>query len=94
MNLLSQGEGALFGDPSSNRARQFFAGKPRALTDKVMTVREAVSRFVHDGDYFASGGFGCSRIATAVLHEIHASSHRHLSAIGYSLDLADSRQPN
>jgi len=31
-----------------------------------MTVSEAVSRFIHDGDYIASGGFGGVRIATAV----------------------------
>ncbi len=84
MDLLSQGEGALFGDPSSNRARQFFADKPRALTDKVMTVREAVGRFVHDGDYFASGGFGCSRIATSVLHEIVRQGKQRLQFAGHT----------
>ncbi|HWG46001.1 MAG TPA: CoA-transferase, partial [Gemmataceae bacterium] len=67
MDILSQGDGALLGDPSADHARQFFAKKPRALTDKVMTVAEAVRRFVHDGDYFASGGFGCARIPTAIL---------------------------
>ncbi len=64
----SQGE--LFTSPDADEARAFFAQKSRAMTDKRMSVSEAVSRFVHDGDYFASGGFGGVRIATAVLHEI------------------------
>ena len=28
-------DGALFNDPSANRAREFFATRPRALTDKL-----------------------------------------------------------
>jgi glutaconate CoA-transferase, subunit A len=84
MDILSRGEGALFGDPSANQARQFFAGKPRALTDKVMPVAEAVRRFIHDGDYFASGGFGCARIPTAVLHEILRQGRQRLQFAGHT----------
>ncbi|HZV05137.1 MAG TPA: CoA-transferase [Gemmataceae bacterium] len=84
MDILSQGDGALLGDPSSDGARQFFAGKPRALTDKVMTVAEAVRRFVQDGDYFASGGFGCVRIPTAVLHEILRQGRQDLRFAGHT----------
>ena len=61
---------ALFSRPDSDAARAAFAQKPRGLVDKVMTVTEAVQRFVRDGDYFASGGFGVNRIPTAILHEI------------------------
>jgi glutaconate CoA-transferase subunit A len=64
----SQGE--LFSPPDIDAAREFFAQKSRAMTDKRMSVSEAVSQFIHDGDYFASGGFGGVRISTAVLHEI------------------------
>ena len=35
-----------------------------------MTVKEAVEKFVHDGDYLAIGGFGANRIPAAVVHEI------------------------
>src|SRR5262249_10454778 len=69
MDTLSRGTGALFADPSANRAREYFATKPRALVNKVTTVAEAVARLVHDGDYLAVGGFGCARIPTAVVHE-------------------------
>jgi glutaconate CoA-transferase subunit A len=84
MDILSRGEGALFSDPSADRARQFFATKPRALTDKVLTVAQAVRRFVHDGDYFASGGFGCARIPTAVLHEILRQGRQRLRFAGHT----------
>ena len=43
MDILSRGDGALFTDPSADRARQFFAAKPRALTDKLTTVADAVA---------------------------------------------------
>lgn len=84
MDILSQGKGALFSDPSADHARQFFAAKPRALTDKVTTVSEAVRRFVGDGDYFASGGFGCARIPTAVLHEILRQGRQSLRFAGHT----------
>ena len=84
MDILSRGDGTLFGDPSADRARQFFADKPRALTDKVMNVAEAVRRFVHDGDYFASGGFGCARIPTAILHEILRQGRQGLRFAGHT----------
>lgn len=84
MDILSRGDGALFGDPSADHARQFFLEKPRALVDKMMPVAEAVRRFVHDGDYFASGGFGCARIPTAVLHEILRQGRQRLQFAGHT----------
>jgi glutaconate CoA-transferase subunit A len=84
MEMFSQGSGALFTDPSADRARQFFATKPRALTDKVTTVADAVARFVHDGNYLAVGGFGCDRIPTAVLHEILRQGRQNLALAGHT----------
>lgn len=78
------GTGALFSDPSANSARAFFAGKPRALTDKVTTVADAVSRLVRDGDYLAVGGFGCDRIPTAVVHEIVRQGKQELRFAGHT----------
>lgn len=84
MNVLSRGEGPLFNDPSADRARDFFATKPRALIDKLMPVAEAVRRFVHDGDYLAIGGFGADRIPTAVLHEILRQGRQELRFAGHT----------
>src|SRR5438309_282983 len=84
MNPLSQGTGALFADPSADRAREAFAGKPRALTDKVTTVADAVARLVHDGDYLAIGGFGADRLPTAVVHEILRQGQQNLRFAGHT----------
>jgi glutaconate CoA-transferase subunit A len=84
MNPLPQGDGVLFTDPSANRAREFFANKPRALTDKVTSVADAVSRLVKDRDYLAVGGFGSDRIPTAVVHEILRQGKQSLDFAGHT----------
>jgi glutaconate CoA-transferase subunit A len=84
MQVLSQGSGELFTDPSADKARAFFAGKPRALVDKVTTVEEAVRRLVLDGDYLATGGFGADRISTAVIHEILRQRRQNLGFSGHT----------
>jgi glutaconate CoA-transferase subunit A len=84
MQPLRQGEGPLFADPSAEHARAFFAQKPRALTDKVTTVSEAVRRLVHDRDYLAIGGFGADRLPTAVCHEIVRQNQQELTVAGHT----------
>lgn len=74
-------QGELFTSPDVDEARAFFAQKSRAMTDKRMSVEEAVRRFIHPGDYFASGGFGGVRISTAILHEI---VRQRISGLGFS----------
>jgi glutaconate CoA-transferase subunit A len=81
---IEAGQGPLLGNPDCEAARAAFRGKPRAMTDKVMTVAEAVARFVADGDYLASGGFGGDRIATAALHEIVRQKRQNLSFAGHT----------
>lgn len=81
---LSRGEGALFCDPSADHAREFFAAKPRAMTDKVMTVAEAVRTLVHDADYLAIGGFGAARLPTAVVHEIVRQRRQEMRFAGHT----------
>lgn len=81
-DIVPQGE--LFTSPDVDAARAFFAQKSRAMTDKRMSVAEAVNRFIHDGDYVASGGFGGVRIATALLHEIVRQRKRRLGFAGHT----------
>ena len=76
--------GPLFRPPDCDAARQWFRDKPKGMTDKLMSVSEAVTRFVHDGDYLASGGFGGDRIATALLHEIVRQRKQQLSFAGHT----------
>jgi len=84
MAELAAGTGRLFKDPDPEAARGFFHGKKGALVDKVMTVSEAVTAFIHDGDYIASGGFGTNRISTSVLHEILRQRKRDLGFAGFT----------
>jgi glutaconate CoA-transferase, subunit A len=78
------GKGPLFLSPDPDAARAFFKTKSRDLVDKVMSVRDAVSRFVKDGSYLGSGGFGTNRIATAALHEILRQKKKNLGLAGHT----------
>ena len=84
MTPCSQGDGKLCTNPSANQAREVFRSRPRALTDKLTTVQEAVARLVRDGDYLAIGGFGCDRLPTAVLHEILRQRKQNLGLAGHT----------
>lgn len=81
---LPHGTGPLFTSPDPELARQVFRGKNKGLSDKTMTVRDAVARFVHDDEYLASGGFGCDRIATALLHEVVRQGRQRLGFSGHT----------
>src|SRR5512139_2975114 len=81
-NITPQGE--LFSNPDVDEARAFFRDKSRAHTKKLMSVSEAVSRFIPDGTYVASGGFGGVRIASAVLHELVRQRKKHLGLAGHT----------
>jgi len=81
---MPAGTGTLFTDPDPEAARRFFRTKKGALVDKVMPVADAVSSFIHDGDYIASGGFGTNRIPTAVLHEILRQGRREMGFAGFT----------
>jgi glutaconate CoA-transferase subunit A len=77
-------EGELFMPPDVNEARAFFKHKSRAMLDKRMSVADAVEKFVQDGDYLATGGFGGIRIASAVLHEIVRKHRKNLGLAGHT----------
>jgi len=83
MEILAQGEGQLLGwrDPDEQRA-WVRDHKPRGLVDKRMSVREAVEKFVHDGDFVAVGGFGHIRIPMAFLYEMIRQRKRDLAMAG------------
>lgn len=82
--VVAEGSGPLFMDPDADKARAFFRTKERAMTNKVMTVSEAVGKLIHDGDYIAIGGFGANRIPTAVCHEIVRQRKKNLSFAGHT----------
>jgi acyl CoA:acetate/3-ketoacid CoA transferase alpha subunit len=80
MQILAEGQGELLGwhDPDENR-QWIRDNKSCDLADKRMTVREAVSRFVSDGDFVAIGGFGHVRVPMAVIYEIVRQRRKNLA---------------
>lgn len=55
-----------------------------AAVSKVMSLREAVERFVGDGSHLSIGGFTVSRNSMAAVHEIirRGRRNRRLARVG------------
>ncbi len=84
MKVLDEGTGSIFMDPDSDKAREFFRDKSRAMVDKRMTANEAVEKYVPDGSYLAIGGFGAVRIPNAIVHEIVRQRKKNLGFLGHT----------
>lgn len=83
LEILQEGCGELVGwhDPDENRL-WIQVNKSRHLRDKRMSVRQAVERYVHDGDYIACGGFGHIRTPMALVYEIIRQRKQNLLMAG------------
>ena len=84
MEVLKQGGGPLFMEPDPFAFREQRRAKNRGQRSKVTSVAEAIRRYVHDGDYLATGGFSTNRIPVALLHEIVRQRRRNLGFAGHS----------
>ncbi len=83
MEVLGEGMGELIGWHDPDDAREWVQkNKSRELKDKTMSAKEAVTRFVRDGDYIAGGGFGHVRVAMAIIYEIIRQKKRNLIMAG------------
>lgn len=83
-DVIERGVGRIFTDPDADNAREFFRHKSRAMSNKLMSVKEAVEKFVQDGDYVSVGGFGVNRIAASALHEIVRQGRKNLGLAGHT----------
>ena len=83
MSELKSGKGEIFTVMNSDEMRNHFRKKNKNLVSKETTVKEAVSKYINDGDYIAIGGFGGVRIPTAVLHEIVRQKKKNLGFSGH-----------
>lgn len=83
VKILEEGTGQLLGwhDPDENR-EYVLKNKSRELLDKRMTPKEAIEKFVHDGDFLASGGFGHIRVSMVLIYEIIRQRKRNLAMAG------------
>lgn len=77
-------EGEFIRGPDADGMREYFRRKPRNFVSKLMSARDAVAEYVHDGDYMATGGFGTNRIPVALLHEVVRQRRRHLDFAGHT----------
>jgi len=71
VEIIERGEGELLCWRDPDEARRWVRDeKSRDMVEKVMELKEVVSKFVEPGMYLALGGFGHVRTPMAFLHEI------------------------
>ena len=70
MNVIESGLGELIQPPDLDAFREWNRQKPKALIDKRMTEAEAISRFVHGGDYLGTELYGTVRCPLSLVNEI------------------------
>lgn len=70
MQVLQSGIGELIQPPDVNALRAWNRRKPKSLVDKRMTEADAISRFVHDGDYLGTELYGTVRCPMSLVSEI------------------------
>ncbi|MCD6281160.1 MAG: CoA transferase subunit A [Deltaproteobacteria bacterium] len=84
MDVIEEGVGRLLTDPDPDNAREFFRKKSRKMVDKVMSLKDAIEKFVHDGGYLAIGGFGAIRTPIAACHEIVRQGRKNMGFAGHT----------
>ncbi len=85
MKILKEGSGEIFCKNTPSEVREWTRkNKTRALIDKRMPIKEAIKKFVHNGDYLAIGGFGHIRIPMVSIYEIVRQHIKDLSVAGHT----------
>ena len=89
MEVLQSGIGELIQPPDLNAFRQWNRQKPKSLVDKRMTEAEAVSRFIHDGDYIGAELYGTVRCPMSLVYEIVRQGVKDLRLVGQGVFESD-----
>lgn len=90
MKVIKSGRGKLLQPPDLNAFREHNRTKPRGLIDKQMTEKEAVSKFIRDGDYIGTELYGTVRCPQSLMNEVIRQGKKDLRVAGqgvYELDL-------
>lgn len=83
IKIVAEGLGELIQPPDLEAFREWNrTQKPRTLIDKMMSEREAVSRFIHDGDYLATELYGTVRCPMSLAREVVRQNKRKLRVAG------------
>lgn len=90
MKVLESGIGELLQPPDINAFRDSNRAKPKQLIDKRMTEAEAISKYIHDGDYIGTELYGTVRCPQSLVNEIIRQGKKDLRVAGqgvYELDI-------
>ena len=83
MEVIESGIGELFQPPDMDAFREWNRKhKSKALVDKLMTEQEAISRFVHDGDYIGTELYGTVRAPMSLMRELIRQGQTDLRVAG------------
>lgn len=82
MEVIQSGLGKLIQPPDINAFREWNRRKPKAMIDKRMSEAEAVSRFIHDGDYIGTELYGTVRCPMSLVNEIVRQGKKNLRVAG------------
>lgn len=90
VEVIEKGIGDLIQPPDLNSFREWNRKKPKAMVDKRMSEAEAVSRFIHDGDYIGTELYGTVRCPMSIVYEIVRQGKKDLRVAGqgvFELDM-------
>ncbi|MDD4334409.1 MAG: CoA transferase subunit A, partial [Desulfotomaculaceae bacterium] len=73
---------------SPDEARQFLANKDKSKRDKRISLKEAVQKYVKDGDNLGVAGFVDARQPIAIVHEIIRQGRKNLTLSFQSAGIA------
>jgi glutaconate CoA-transferase subunit A len=83
MHVIESGVGEMIQPPDMDAFREWNrTKKTRKLEDKLMTEREAVSRFVYDGCYIGTALYGTVRCPMSLVREVMRQGIKNLRVAG------------
>jgi acyl CoA:acetate/3-ketoacid CoA transferase alpha subunit len=85
MRVITEGRGPMLQPPDVNAFREWNRRKPKALVDKRMSEREAIQRFVKDGDYLGTELYGSVRAPMSLVRELIRQGRKGLRVAGQSV---------
>lgn len=87
--IVTEGEGSLINPPDPEAFREWNRKKSKALTDKVMNGKEAIERFVDDGDYLGFELYGTVRCPMGLTRDLVRSGKKNFRIAGQGVHEAD-----
>jgi len=82
MKVIQSGIGPLLQAPDFEAFREWNRQKPKSLVDKRMTEAEAVSKFIHEGDYIGTELYGTVRCPMSLVCEVIRQGIKNLRLVG------------